>query len=234
MKSPLQGIPAHLLTQGPPQGSPGAPNLPQAGATATTPAPTATTTAAQPAAAAQQPRNLFQAAAAAAQGGGAAAATAASGAAGVRTGGTSDSADLDALRSNPLVGQLRQLVQQNPALLQPFLQQLSTTNPQLFQLITRNQQAFLEFLSEESGVQLGGLGMDDDEFEGGAGAVPPGAIQVTQAERDAIERLQGMGFDRDLVLQAFIACDRNEELTANYLIENGMELQDDFNNGPQA
>lgn len=181
-------------------------------------------TPAAPAAPAQQPRNLFQAAAAAAQGtpGGAAATpspAARGGGAGATGAGGADSAELEALRSNPLVAQLRQLVQQQPALLQPFLQQLSATNPQMFDLINRNQQAFLEFLTEGSGVDLGAL-MDDDDMMEGAGGAEGGAggmrgdnvIQVTAEERDAIQRLESMGFDRQMVLQAFIACDRNEEL----------------------
>jgi len=145
------------------------------------------------------------------------------------------------------MGQLRALVQQNPALLQPFLQQLGASNPELLtvrpcsrtsrrraserasaetdsrtlarpQLIERNQQEFVEFLQE--GVEEGeGVDALMDQFgddEGGAGgAGGEQYIQVTEEERAAIERLVAMGFDRQLVIQAFIACDKNEELAAN-------------------
>lgn len=206
----IQGIPAHLATQGPPQGSA---QSPVAGARAqppATPAPAAGAGTTQPAAPAQQPRNLFQAAAQAAQTPAAGTPTPAGrGAAGAGAGG--DGNELDALRNNPLVGELRQLVQQNPALLQPFLQQLAATNPQLFELINRNSQQFMEYLTEGSNVDLGALGDDDMEGDEGAGA-GGNVVQVSAAERDAIQRLEAMGFDRQMVLQAFIACDRNEEL----------------------
>lgn len=74
--------------------------------------------------------NLFEAAAAAsrAPASGAAASGAAGAGAGARTGGSSEMA---AIAAQPIFGQLRQLVQQNPALLQPFLQQLGASNPEL-------------------------------------------------------------------------------------------------------
>ncbi|BGP41076.1 UV excision repair protein rad23 [Rhodotorula kratochvilovae] len=168
-------------------------------------------------AAAAAPRNLFEAAAAARNAPPPAAAAAGGAGAGAVSGG---SGELEQLRSAPIMQQLRGLVQQNPALLQPFLQQLGASNPELLTLIERNQQEFVEFLQEgvEEGEGVDAL-MDqfgDDDGEGGAGG-PGGSqyIQVTEEERAAIERLVAMGFDRQLVIQAYIACDKNEELAAN-------------------
>lgn len=52
-----------------------------------------------------------------------------------------------------------------------------------------------------------------DDEEGGEGGAQ--YIQVTEEENQAIERLTQMGFDRQMAIQAFFACDKNEELAAN-------------------
>jgi UV excision repair protein RAD23 len=158
--------------------------------------------------------NLFEAAAQAAQNRG--------GAGGARSGGTGSGAaagalnanSLDFLRNNPQFQQLRQVVQQQPQMLEPILQQVGAGNPQLAQLIASNPEQFLQLLAEDP---------EDD-----AAPLPPGAqaISVTEEEREAIERLCRLGFERDLVIQAYFACDKNEELAANFLFDQPDEADD--------
>ena len=55
-------------------------------------------------------------------------------------------------------------------------------------------------------------------------------INLTKEESEAVKRLQDLGnFSKSEVLQAFIACDRNEELTANYLFEQKLREEDEAN-----
>ncbi|XWW97086.1 hypothetical protein V2A60_005067 [Cordyceps javanica] len=128
------------------------------------------------------------------------------GASGDAGGASADLGNLDFLRTNPQFQQLRQVVQQQPQMLEPILQQLGAGNPQLAQLIASNPDAFLHLLGEDA---------EDDV------PLPPGAqaISVTEEERDAIERLCRLGFDRDQAIQAYFACDKNEELAANFLFD---------------
>lgn len=144
----------------------------------------------------------------------AAAAAMAAAAAGAAGGDQQGLGNLDFLRHNPQFQQLRQVVQQQPQMLEPILQQLGAGNPQLAQLIGQNQDQFLQLLGESGG--------DDDA------PLPPGAyaIQVTEEERDAIERLCRLGFDREEATQAYFACDKNEELAANFLFEQPQDEDD--------
>ncbi|KAJ7072396.1 hypothetical protein C8F01DRAFT_1103857 [Mycena amicta] len=119
--------------------------------------------------------------------------------------------DLAALQNNPQIQQLRELMTQNPALIQPLIQQLGAQNPALMQMIEQNPAAVARL-----------FGVEGAEFdEGEDGPVPPGAhvVSVTEEERAAIERLEALGFPRQAVLEAYFACDKNEELAANYLFE---------------
>ena len=107
-----------------------------------------------------------------------AAAGAGAGAAGGGEGGGAGAGlgDLNFLRSNPQFQQLRQIVQTQPRMLEPILQQVGAGNPQLARMIGENPEQFLQLLSEDTG--------DDTPL-------PPGAqeISVTEEERDAIERV---------------------------------------------
>jgi len=159
-----------------------------------------------------EPINLFEAAAQAGTGTRGSARGGASnpltGAAGAGAGaGAQGLGNLDWLRNNPQFQQLRQVVQQQPQMLEPILQSVGAGNPQLAQLIGQHPDQFLQLLGEEG---------DDMDAP-----LPPGAqaISVTEEEREAIERLCRLGFDRDQAIQAYFACDKNEELAANFLFE---------------
>ncbi len=178
--------------------------------------------------AAQQGRGGSRGATGGGQVAAAAAAVAAAGAAGA--GGASlGLGNLDFLRHNAQFQQLRQVVQQQPQMLEPILQQLGAGNPQLAQLIAQNPDQFLSLLSEDGDI-------DDAPLPHGAQA-----IAVTEEERDAIERvghfratsqpvchpqfdanllqLCGLGFERDQAILAYFVCDKNEELAANFLFD---------------
>ena len=148
----LSGIPENILADQRLGGDvPGA----AAAAAAASPHPTNTATAAPTSppgadAGGDEPVNLFEAAAQAGQGqggarGGAAARPGAGATAGGAPGGT---VNMDFLRNSPHFQHLRQLVQQQPAMLEPILQQVAEGNPQLAQMIGQNQDQFLQLLSE--------------------------------------------------------------------------------------
>ncbi|KAL6075626.1 UV excision repair protein rad23 [Balamuthia mandrillaris] len=144
----------------------------------------------------------------------------------------------DWLRQHPQFNQIRHMIQRNPQLLGPLLQQLGQANPQILQLISQHQQEFMALLNEpvaEGAAGGGGLGGMMGGMGGGGGGGGGGVIQVTQEEKDAIDRLQALGFDRSVVIQAFFACDRDEQVTANYLFDHGHELMgDDFEEGGEG
>lgn len=112
------------------------------------------------------------------------------------------------------LGMLRTALQTNPELIQPLLEQLAASNPQVAALIQQDPEGFIRTF-------LGGG--DDMEFEEGEGDALGGneadepMVSLTEQDESAIGRLCELGFDRNLVIQVYIACDKNEEVAADIL-----------------
>ncbi|XP_041746250.1 UV excision repair protein RAD23 homolog B-like [Coregonus clupeaformis] len=128
-------------------------------------------------------------------------------------GGTGGGNPLEFLRNQPQFQQMRQVIQQNPALLPALLQQLGRDNPQLLQQITQHQERFVQMLNEPQGGEMVEEGVEAQ------GAPQTNYIQVTPQEKEAIERLKALGFPEGLVIQAYFACEKNENLAANFLLQ---------------
>ncbi|KAL1725217.1 hypothetical protein EV714DRAFT_256037 [Schizophyllum commune] len=210
----MNGIPAHLEAEaaGPARAAqpasaaqPAAGNAPAAAAPAAAPTSNA-------------PQNLFQLAQQQQQSQAAGAGAGAGAGLGAGAGAAAPGLDLGALQANPQIAQLRELVQQNPALVQPLVQQLAQSNPAIAQAIIQHPEAIMQL-----------LGVDGDDFDGDDDMNPPPGthvMHVTEEEQAAIQRLEAMGFPRQKVIEAYFACDKNEELAANYLFDNGFEDDD--------
>ncbi|GLI65743.1 hypothetical protein VaNZ11_009344 [Volvox africanus] len=122
-----------------------------------------------------------------------------------------------ALRDNPAFAMLRAAVAQDPRSLVPLLQNLGRTHPELVQVINQNQQEFLRMLTEP------GEGEEEDAMAmllGGGGPEGGMVVELTEEDEAAITRLAALGFDRTACLEAYLACDKNEEMAANFLAEN--------------
>ncbi|ESW14895.1 hypothetical protein PHAVU_007G026400 [Phaseolus vulgaris] len=133
--------------------------------------------------------------------------------------GAAGAGSLDFLRNSQQFQALRAMVQANPQILQPMLQELGKQNPHLMRLIRDHQADFLRLINEP--VE-GGEGNILGQLAGGM----PQAVSVTAEERQAIERLEAMGFDRAIVLEVYFACNKNEELAANYLLDHIHEFDE--------
>ena len=116
---------------------------------------------------------------------------------------------------------LRAALQSNPELIQPLLEQLAASNPQIANLIQQDPETFIRTFLGAGGEDLG-FEIEGEEGaigEGGEGADPEGTVRIQLSEQDqnAINRLCELGFERDLVIQVYLACDKNEEVAADIL-----------------
>ena len=114
-----------------------------------------------------------------------------------------------------------------------ILNTLEQKEPDLLDLIRENEEEFKRLI-------VSPINQDDlnnykrmIEERGGEGRRRQVRINLTPEEREAINRLKNLGdFSESDIIQAYIACDKNEELAANYLFEQRLRDEEEQNNNP--
>lgn len=126
-----------------------------------------------------------------------------------------DIAVLNALRGSSQLAEMGEILRNNPEMLSSVLQTISETNPGLLRIIAANQEQFMEMLN-------GSI----------AGGTPPttpadtNTLQITPRDREAIDRIKALGFPEHLAIQAYFACDQNENAAAELLFSGSMDEQE--------
>ena len=122
------------------------------------------------------------------------------------------------------------LCMNNPEKLPSILTNLKEHSPQLFELIKQHEEDFKNLLvSPLSEEDIRNFQSIQQELRR-----PPGqTIRLTKEESDAVKRLQELGFSQEDAVQAYFACDKNEEMAANFLFEQKMRDEKEGNNQNQ-
>jgi len=110
--------------------------------------------------------------------------------------------------------QLAAMLQQNPAMIEQMLPEIlpeiEASDPAAAAAIRENPQLLLQMLQ---GAAAGG-------GAGGPGGPQQNVIRLSEEDNAAVERLAALGFDKNTAAQAYLACDKSEELAANFLFDN--------------
>ena len=130
------------------------------------------------------------------------------------------------------------LCQNNPAKLTNLMQNIQQTNPDLFSMINEREEEFKNLLEQPVNQQdirnlknfqrqMGLEGVGEEQGHGHVqGTI---SVNVTPEDRVVINRLKELGnFNEADVIQAYFACDKNEEMAANYLFEQKMKDDDNM------
>jgi UV excision repair protein RAD23 len=129
----------------------------------------------------------------------------------------------------------------NPSQLQNILLTLQQSSPELIALIRENEDEFKTLIQQpitDEDLRAFQAFQGRAQGEGGSGGRGAGGtggaggrgrdnvIRLTKDEFDAVNRLKELGFSEHEAVQAFFACDKNEELAASFLIDNKMREQE--------
>ena len=118
-----------------------------------------------------------------------------------------------------------------------LLNAMKQKNPTLLNKIKEHEEAFKNYLvAPISQEDIDAYKLLAENIRGmpGMGGRRPGQVEIrlTPEEAEAVKRLKDLGnFSQSEVLQAYLACDKNEELAANYLFEQKMmDEEEEMNN----
>lgn len=110
---------------------------------------------------------------------------------------------------------LAQELRQNPEMMQQLMQELP---PEMRQMAQQNPEQLAAMIAQS----MAGGGPGGPGAGGGGGGMPvPIPAEISEADNAAIDRLVALGFDKAIATQAYFACDKNEELAANFLFDGG-------------
>ena len=123
--------------------------------------------------------------------------------------------------------------QNDPSQVPNIILQLQQTNPELFDLISENEEEFRNLLSQpitqeeisnfqRFNQQSGGL--EDSEPNNNDGNSE--SIKLSKPDFDAVQRLKALGFSEMDAVQAYFAFEKNEEMAANFLYESKFSEDD--------
>lgn len=102
--------------------------------------------------------------------------------------------------------QLRMLLEQNPAALQPLVQALVQSNPQLAEAISQDPEGVLRMLAGEG-------------LEGEDSLDIPTLQQLGDEDRTQVEQMISMGIPESKAIESFFMCGRNLEMAVQYYFE---------------
>lgn len=139
---------------------------------------------------------------------------------------------LEDMMANPHFRQIQNMIQQSPHLLNSEIQALAASDPQLYSFITDHSDMFFSALnhppltgsrtSSARGASTGEPQAQSDQQSVGSrnptSRHPPQSVvdhilvDVSEHDKEAIERLKELGFSEYLVVQAYIACNKDEQL----------------------
>ncbi|XP_039958844.1 UV excision repair protein RAD23 homolog B-like [Bactrocera tryoni] len=111
------------------------------------------------------------------------------------------------LRQDPDFKNLRRLLRKRPNVLQDVIRRIDETQPELLLMLKEHESEFLQLLHESSAES------EDEQCS----HCNYNNMHISPEEEKHIARLVRMGFKRQMVILAFIACDRNVEKAVDYL-----------------
>lgn len=131
----------------------------------------------------------------------------------------------------------------DPNALQSILQNIQHSDPELFNELKEKEEEFKNLISQPLSQQdiaifqqfqqeLGHPGLGSQPQQHGQRPQNQNLIRLTKEEDEAIKRLMELGgFDKADVVQTYFACDKNEDIAANMLLE--QKWNEDQNQGFQ-